>query len=281
MATMTIQPAAKRAVYPAPLGLKALGTRVHEPRAGTTYAAPVGLQAHSCVDDVANKLLAGQSAFGCLPERDFRELVQRSSVRTLREREHLFRRGDPGRTVFAVLAGYVKLSSLTAGGREVVLEIVRPGGCFGELAVLNRAPRAADATAISRCRLLAIDGRQFTQVMGRSLEGLQAMVKLISHRLHTATQRVLDSVALPATARLAKALLQLAELQCPAMRDGARIELPVSQAELGGLAGLTRESVNKTLAVLRDAGLISQSNGSVTLVDVAALDSLLCDHAEM
>jgi CRP/FNR family transcriptional regulator, cyclic AMP receptor protein len=274
MATMMIQPAANRVVYPPPLGPQTLGTRAHEPRAGATYAAPVGLQAHGHVDDVANKLLAGQSAFGRLPERDLLELVQRSTVRTLREREYVFRRGDPGRTVYAVLAGYVKLSSLTAGGREVVLEIVRPGGCFGELAVLNGTPRAADATAISRCRLLAVDGRQFTQVMGRSLEGLQAMVKLISRRLRATTQRVLDSVALPATARLAKALLHLAELQCTTVRDGARIDLPMSQSELGGMTGLTRESVNKALAVLRDAGWISQSGDSVTLLDIAALDSV-------
>ena len=100
------------------------------------------------------------------------------------------------------------------------------------------------------------------------------MVKLISHRLHTTTQRVLDAVALPATARLAKALLQLAELQCPTVRDGARIELQMSQAELGGMTGLSRESVNKTLAALRDSGLIAQSNGSLTLLDIAALEVL-------
>jgi CRP/FNR family cyclic AMP-dependent transcriptional regulator len=273
MATMMIQPAANRAAYPPPIGPQALGMRAHAPRAGATYLPSVGLQPHGCVD-AANALIAGQGAFGCLPEQDLLELMQRSTVRALRARERIFRRGDAGRTVFAVLAGYVKLSSTTACGREVILEIVRPGGCFGEMAVLNGAPRAADATAISRCRLLAIDGRQFTQVMGRSPEGLQAMVKLISRRLHSTTQRVIDTVALPAAARLAKALLQLAELHCPTVHDGARIDLQISQGELGGMTGLTRESVNKTLAVLRDSGLVAQSNGSVTLLDIAALEAL-------
>jgi CRP/FNR family transcriptional regulator, cyclic AMP receptor protein len=183
---------------------------------------------------------------GCLPERDRQELLRWSAIRTLGERKRIFRQGDPGRTVLVVLAGHVKLSLTTADGREVVLEIVYPGGCFGELAVLNNCPRAADATTISRCRLLAIDGRQFLEVMGRSLEGLQAVVE--------------------------------AGLQCQAARDGARIELQMSQAELGGLTGLTRESVCKQMAALREAGLISQSEGCVTLLDIAALGAVSGVH---
>jgi len=231
------------------------------------------------VDDVA-ALIARHGMLGCLPEGDRQELLRWSTIRTLGERKCIFRRGDPGHTVIVVLAGYVKLSSLAADGRDVVLEIVCPGGCFGELAVLNNAPRAADATTISRCRLLAIDGRQFLQVMGRSIEGMRAVMTLISRRLRAATQRIMDIVALPATARVAKALLELAELHCETTRNGARIALRISQAELGGMTDLTRESVNKQLAALRDAGLISQSGGSVTLFDIAALDAVSGAHGD-
>jgi CRP-like cAMP-binding protein len=222
----------------------------------------------------AAALIARHGVLGSLPERDRQELLRRSTIRTLGERKCIFRRGDPGRTVIVVLVGHVKLSSLTADGREVVLEIVGPGGCFGELAVLNDVPRAADATTMTRCHLLAIDGRQFLQVLEHSLEAMRAVMTLISRRLRAATQRVMDTVALPATARVAKALLELAELHCETVRNGARIELRISQAELGGMTGLTRESVNKQLAALRDAGLISQSGGCVTLFDIAALDAV-------
>jgi CRP/FNR family cyclic AMP-dependent transcriptional regulator len=185
--------------------------------------------------------------------------------------------------VVAVLDGYVKLSSTTAAGREVVLEIIRPGMSFGELAAINNWPRDSDAVALSRCRVLAIDGRQFTQVMERSPAGLLTMVHSISERLRAATQRVLDTIALPAPARVAKTLLHLAELQSPTPqgltpRNGVRLALQLSQADLGGMTGLTRESINKQLASLREAGSIALSGGSVTLLDIAALESLLSDH---
>ena len=253
-----------------------MATTIIQP-AATRKAHPQTIRPPAFADDIA-AFIAEHGVLGCLPERDRQELLRWSAIRTLGERKRIFRQGDPGRTVLVVLAGHVKLSLATADGREVVLEIVYPAGCFGELAVLNNCPRAADATTISRCRLLAIDGRQFLEVMGRSLEGLQAVVELTSRRLRTTTQRVLDAVALPAAARVAKALLELAGLQCQAVRDGAHIELQMSQAELGGLTGLTRESVCKQMAALREAGLITQSEGCVTLLDVTALGAVSGVH---
>jgi CRP-like cAMP-binding protein len=215
---------------------------------------------------------------GRLPERDLLALLQRSTVRTLQSRKEIFSCGDAGRTVIAVLEGLVKLSTTSVGGREVVLDIVVPGACFGELAVLNNWARDTDAVTISRCRLLVIDGRQFNQVMERSAEGSQAMIRLLSERLRAARQRVVDAVVLPAPARLAKELIDLAEAQYTVVRDGARIKLPLSQAELGGMTGLTRESINKNLAALRDAGWIALGGGAVTLLDVEALRDLPREH---
>jgi len=243
---------------------------------GSPYLTPVGAPPIAW-PEVTRRLIEDQNVLGQLPERDLLDLVRRSQVRTLRARERIYRQGDPGRTVVAVLDGYVKLSSTTAAGREVVLEIVRAGRSFGELTAFNSWPRDSDAVTLSRCRLLAIDGRQFTQVMERTPDGLRMMVGLMSDRLRVATQRVLDTMALPAPARLAKALLHLAELQSPTPRDGDRLTLQLSQAELGGMTGLTRESINKRLASLRDAGWIALSGGSVTLLDIAGLESLLHD----
>jgi CRP-like cAMP-binding protein len=224
-----------------------------------------------------NRLAEARSVLGCLPERELHSLRQQSMIRVVRERQHVFKCGDPGRTVIVVLDGYVKLSVTTTGGQEVIVEIVPPGVCFGELAVLNNCPRGADAVTISRCKLLTIDARDFLRVMERCPEGLLAMVQLISGRLRAVTQRVLDAKALSPSSRVAKLLMHLAELQSPVVGDGTKIALRLSQAELGAMIGLTRESMNKHLAAMRDAGWIALSARSVTLLNTLALHDVSRD----
>jgi CRP/FNR family transcriptional regulator len=229
-------------------------------------------------DAAVLKLIGRQSILSLLPEADLRALVRQGIVRNLRERELIFAHGDEGRTVMVVLQGYVKLSSMTSGGREVVLEIAGPGRVFGELATLNDWRRTADATALGPARVLQIEGAQFGRALARSPEAMFAVIRLLSQRLRVTTEQVTDSVALPAAARLAKAIMHLAALHSHNVKEGLRIDLPLSQRELGGMTGLTRESINKHLATWRDAGWVALSGRSLTLLDVGALQGLLQDH---
>jgi CRP-like cAMP-binding protein len=220
--------------------------------------------------------LARQSGvLACLSEPDLLPLLRHASLRHLRTRELLFTLGEAGSSVVLVLEGYVKLSSVTPCGREIVLEIAGPGGVFGELAVLNDWPRSADAMALSPCRVLCVDGRQLMQAMMRSPEALLATTRMLSQRLRSATEQIIDGVTLPAPARLAKALLHLATLHSHDDNGGLHIDFELSQRELGGMTDLTRESINKHLSTWRDAGWVKLAGKTVTLTDVAALQNLL------
>jgi CRP/FNR family transcriptional regulator, cyclic AMP receptor protein len=229
-------------------------------------------------DAAVLRLIGRQSILSLLPEADLRALVRQGNVRTLRERELIFAHGDEGRSVMIVLEGYVKLSNMTAGGREVVLEIAGPGRVFGELATLNDWPRTADATALGSARVLQIEGGQFSRALARAPEAMFAVIRLLSQRLRVTTEQVTDTVSMPAPARLAKAIMHLAALHSHNVKEGLRIDLPLSQRELGGMTGLTRESINKHLATWRDAGWVALSGKSLTLLDVGALQTLLSDH---
>lgn len=228
-------------------------------------------QAAIGLDEASYRLVAGNRVLRFLPEAGLRELVGRSRVLRVAAREMVFEQGDEGRTVLVVLHGYLKLSSTTQGGREAILDIAGPGSVFGEIAVLNGWRRAAGAVALSPARLLSIDGAAFTQALLRTPEALLAMVRLVSDRLKTATEQMTDAVDLPAPARVAKALIYLAALQSRPQEDGLRIEFQLSQRELGGLTGLTRESINKHLATLRDAGWIRMTGQDIVLTNLSAL----------
>ena len=92
-------------------------------------------------------IIRPDSVLGLLADRDLLTLLRQSTMRRPAEARVLFRSGDEGRSVVLILQGYVKLSTMAANGREVVLEIAGPGTIFGEIAVLNGSPRRADATA--------------------------------------------------------------------------------------------------------------------------------------
>jgi len=223
--------------------------------------------------------LARQSGvLGCLPEQDLLPLLRHANLRHLRAREVLFSLGEEGSSIVLVLEGYMKLSSVTPCGREIVLEIAGPGRVFGELAVLNDWPRSADAVALSACRVLIVDGPQLMRAMMRSPESILATTRMLSVRLRAATEQIIDAVTLPAPARLAKALLYLAALHSHDDPTGLHIDFELSQRELGGMTDLTRESINKHLSAWREDGWVRLVGKTITLTDVAALQRLLGEH---
>lgn len=222
-------------------------------------------------------LLAQHRVLGAVPEAEWLPLLRQSHIVSAPARERLFAHGDPGRTVVLVLEGYVKISATTLAGREVVYELCGPGSVFGELAVLNGWPRSADAVALSPCRVLSIHGEEFRRVLLRSPEALVGLVQLLSGRLRAVTERMTDGLDLPAPARLAKALLQLAALHSHPVPEGLRIDVQLSQRELGAITGLTRESINKQLAAWRDENWVQVSDRFVTVLDVGALREVVAE----
>jgi CRP/FNR family cyclic AMP-dependent transcriptional regulator len=216
-------------------------------------------------------LIKPDSVLGLLTERELVALLRQSTVRTLPRQRVLFRCGDPGRIVALVLQGFVKLSNTAVNDREVVLEIAGPGTIFGEIAVLTDAPRRADATALTTCRVLAIDGSAFRHALAHSPQAMFAAIRLLTDRLSAITARGMDAVSLPAPVRLAKVLLQLAELASERVETRIHIGFRLSQRELGAMTGLTRESINKHLRAWRAIGWVELADSAVTLCDVVAL----------
>jgi CRP-like cAMP-binding protein len=222
-------------------------------------------------DEEASQFVTSRGASGLLSEQDLRALNQWTTIRTFEPRTPILRYGDPGRTVIVVAQGYVKLSTTHVNGREVMLEVLGPGGSVGEMAVLSKGSHEADVTTLSRCRLLSIDGRQFKQQLERKPDGLLPIMRLASERLRRARYQMADAFALSAPARLAKAILQLSSLETSSLDRNGSIRVQLSQRELGSMTGMTRESVNKHLGLWRDAGWILLSGGAVTLVNAEAL----------
>jgi CRP-like cAMP-binding protein len=205
---------------------------------------------------------------------DLDSLIAFATPRALAARTRLFAAGDTGAAFYVVLSGWIKISREGPSGRDIVLEVAGPGTLFGELAVVSGQPRAADATALTAARLLSIDGRALLATLRAHPDAILELVRVLGERLTRTTSQMEDTLFLPAEARLARALLRLAALDPKPSAKTLRIDLGLSQRELGDLTGLSRESINKQLSLWRDAGIIGLAGRTLTLIDGAALTEI-------
>ncbi|MCA9624053.1 MAG: Crp/Fnr family transcriptional regulator [Myxococcales bacterium] len=219
-------------------------------------------------------LLAKASIFSDLAESQLASLSRLVVTKKYRAREVVLRKGDPALQIYLIVRG--RLKAITAGGegRQAALSIMGPGEVFGEVAVLDGEPRSATITALEPCELLILHRNELFHFLERNPTAAIKLLAVLARRLRRLSERVEDSAFLEVPGRLAKALLRLAQRYGRSENRGTRIELKLSQQELGDLVGATRESVNKQLRAWASEGLLVQDGGRIILVDVEAFELL-------
>lgn len=213
--------------------------------------------------------------FRCLSEPEAERLLRYARMEHHPANRRLFRQGESDHSLIAVLGGRIKLSRHSADGREVILGIVGAGEVIGEMALLTGQARSADATAMERCEILIIERRDFLPVLENNAGLCIKLLEMICGRLQRTNMQLEDMVFLDRSAKLARALLRLADEHGKETAAGLEIELKLSQRELGNLVGLTRESMNKQLADWRKQGVVSVDDGLITIRDRDALEELI------
>ncbi|MFM8989964.1 MAG: cyclic nucleotide-binding domain-containing protein, partial [Alphaproteobacteria bacterium] len=110
-------------------------------------------------------IFSGHALFGGLPAEDIDILASHARRISCRKGAVIFARGDEGRSLMAIRSGTVRISTMTVDGKEAVLNMLRAGQVFGEIALLDGQPRTADATAASDCELIVLDRAEFVPLL--------------------------------------------------------------------------------------------------------------------
>ncbi len=215
--------------------------------------------------DVKRAALLASPLFQAMKPEEVDQILKLASERHVPRGSTIFQKGDEGSSMMAVLRGRVRVSAVSAEGREVTLNVISPGQIFGEIALLDGKPRSADATASEDTLLLVVERRQFLPFI-RQNEGMQLrLIAVLCERLRS-TSLALESLALfDLPARMARLLLKLGEDYGRPNPDGLRIDLKLSQRDISTLVASSRESVNKQLRVWRDDGLVDLQAGYLVL----------------
>jgi CRP/FNR family cyclic AMP-dependent transcriptional regulator len=204
------------------------------------------------------------------------QLLKFAKLRHGRPNEVLFQKGDPGDGLIAIIEGRVKISTMSAEGKEIVLNILGPGELFGEIALIDGKDRSADATVMENAELVVIDVRDFMPFLEERPELATRLLVMLCERFRWVNDLYEDAIFMHLPARLAKHLIRLGESFGDESDDGVRIGIKLSQQDLGNLMGTTRESVNKQMRTWINSGIVSVDHGIITILDQDQLE-LFCD----
>jgi CRP-like cAMP-binding protein len=158
-------------------------------------------------------------------------------------------------------------------GREVVLNFLRAGDLSGEIAVLDGKERTADALALEDTRALVISGRDLIPVLIGHPNALLKITVVICEKLRASSAIVEDSMR-EMRARAASGLLRLVQRHGTAGREGIRLDLAISQQDLGNYLGCSRENVSRQLRQLRFANVVDVEDSHIVITDMEGLEEI-------
>jgi len=211
-------------------------------------------------NDLAAALLTRTALFGTLGEAERRSVASEMRPATFEAGQQIFARGDAGREIYLVTDGRVRLSVLTAEGRELSFKHAEPGHIFGEIAMLDGGGRSADATAVVKTRAMTLAKPQFMRLMQAHPAIVDNAMKFLCSRIRDADEQ-LEAIALfPIEGRLARFFLAAAQARGAIDRTPSiEVPLEMSQGELALLIGASRPKVNTALSMLEASGALKRS----------------------
>ena len=212
--------------------------------------------------------------FAGLDEEGLASLVRGMRIRRFRRAETVFHVGDPGDALFIVMSGSIKITLPADTGDEAILATLRPGDFFGELALLDGAPRSATAVAIEPTETFILARDRFRELIATEPVMREALLATMAAEVRRLTHHVEELHFLDITGRLASRLARLAaEPGATPNPDGTiRLAGPLTQGDLAAMIGCTRQSVNKLLGMFTDDGLIRLERDRIVILDLEGLN---------
>jgi len=179
----------------------------------------------------------------------------------------IFHEGEPGDSLYIVLAGKVKLGRKSADGRENLVALMGPSDQFGELSMFDPGPRTTTAVAVTDSRLARMPKQALRQWITDRPEISEKLLRVLARRLRRTNNMLADLIFTDVPGRVAKQLLYLAS-KFGSMEGGQlRVTHDLTQEELAQLVGASRETVNKALADFASRGWLRLEGKGVVILD--------------
>ena len=217
------------------------------------------------------ELLAHVPAFEELGAADLARVAAVAVPRRFQRGEVVFREGDDSDTCYVVRRGHARATREHSDGRQLTLATFGPGDIFGELAMFDDERRSATVEAVDDLEAVAVLGTDMRRLLREHPDIAVKLVIALGRRLRAANERLARQSFQTVQSRVAAVLGQLVEQARAEGAPSTDVLVTATQADLAQLAGSSRESASRFLAVLERAGVITQGRGRLTVHDPAAL----------
>ena len=196
------------------------------------------------------------------------QLVAAGGIRRLRTGAAVFMEGEIADRIAVVLSGRLKSVAVATSGTEAVLAVSGPGELVGEISVFDGSARTATVTAVEPTEMVIVGRQEFERFLADNGAAALVLVRQLCDRLRASNETRVDLSGESVAVRVARRLLSLTA------DDGSEengFELRVSQTDLGGWIGASREAVTRALGELRTDGIIRTGRRSIVIEDLAGL----------
>lgn len=211
-----------------------------------------------------------------LGQAAFSAVVREAELRKVKRGAYLFRSGQPAEQFYVIYSGSIKIFHSTIDGREQILYVFRKGDFVGGLNLLVASNYLYMAQTLQHAEILVIPKSAFDRHMYNNPAVLRVILEQSFHRIRYAEDLISRLSKNTAALKVAALLLRLKDDTGVPFEEGTLLYLTMNREELGSYAGLTRESMTRTLNEFREAGYIDWMDPQTILIqDAAALLALL------
>ena len=209
---------------------------------------------------IDHTLFTQSMLFGKLNEKELEPIVEKSAKKQLLRGDVLFRENDKPFSLFLVETGRIAIVNKSFIGKESVIALMENGDLFGEMGLFDERGRSAEARALEESCVIEVPYEPINKLYKENPSQLWEVVTMLVNRLRNMDEVLADSVFLDVTGRTAKRLLEISD-------NEDEFSLPVTQEELAGMVGASRERVNKAIASFIKLGWIEQFDRTYRILD--------------
>ncbi|UCF31473.1 MAG: Crp/Fnr family transcriptional regulator [bacterium] len=201
-------------------------------------------------------------------DRDFlTELASIARPVEIRKKDLVFREGDPARGFYLLVRGRIKLSKISAGGKEQVLHFVKEGDSFAEAALYMDRTYPAFAEALEDSQLLLVPCDIFLDKLKGDPDLAANLIAHLAQLLHLLTRKVEELSLMDASSRLCRYILSNLD------RDTGSVKLSMGKGHTASSLGMAVETFSRTLSKLKEDGVVRETSpGVLQVMDMEALE---------